>query len=101
MTRVRRLFGWMAGLVGLAALARVLVRRERSTAAATPAQPAPDPAEELRRKLSDSRTEPVAIEEPMVATEPGAEPRESLEERRARVHAKAEAAITEMQEPPA
>ena len=31
MTRVRRLFGWMAGLVGLAALARVLARRERST----------------------------------------------------------------------
>ena len=59
-----------------------------------------DPAEELRRKLDEARTEPSAPAPPDPATAEEA-PRETLDERRARVHAKAEAAIAEMQEPPA
>jgi hypothetical protein len=86
----------MAGLAGVAALARYLARRERAKAAVAPSVPATDPADELRRKLSESRSEPSATDEPVDVTEPP----ESLEERRARVHAKAEAAIAEMQEPP-
>ena len=98
---MRRLFGWVAGLVGIAAAARYLARRSR---AATPS-PAPsttqaDPAEALRRKLDEARTEPSAPAPPDPATAEEA-PRETLDERRARVHAKAEAAIAEMQEPPA
>lgn len=98
---MRRLFGWVAGLVGIAAAARYLARRSR---AATPS-PAPsttqaDPAEALRRKLDEARTEPSAPAPPDPAT-PEEAPRETLDERRARVHAKAEAAIAEMQEPPA
>ena len=98
---MRRLFGWVAGLVGIAAAARYLARRSR---AATP-PPAPsttqaDPAEALRRKLDEARTEPSAPAPPDSATAEAAA-RETLDERRARVHAKAEAAIAEMQEPPA
>jgi hypothetical protein len=96
MQDVRRLFGWMAGLVSIAALARVLARRRRrETHAAEQQAVAQDPAEELRRKLSESR-------EAAGATEPSdpPEPTESLEERRSRVHAKAQEAIDAMQDAP-
>ena len=97
---MRRLFGWVAGLVGIAAAARYLARRSR---AATPYAPTTrsegDPADALRRKLSETRAEPpsAAPADPAPVDE---EPRETIDERRARVHAKAEAAIAEMQEPP-
>ncbi len=83
MDDVRRLFGWMAGLVSIAALARVLARRRRDERrAAEPQAVAQDPAEELRRKLSETR-------EAAGATEPSGEPERTatLEERRSRVHA--------------
>lgn len=101
MASVRRLFGWVAGLVGIAAAARYLARRSRA-AAPPPAPPTTgtDPAEALRRKLDETRTEAPAPPPPDTATADET-PRETLEERRARVHAKAEAAIAEMQEPPA
>jgi hypothetical protein len=101
MASVRRLFGWVAGLVGIAAAARYLARRSRAVAAA-PAPPTTgtDPAEALRRKLDEARTDGPAPPPPDAATAEEV-PRETLEERRARVHAKAEAAIAEMQEPPA
>jgi hypothetical protein len=91
---VRRLFGWTAGLVGIAALARLLAaRRHRAEAPALPpALPAEDPADELRRKLAESRDPGAAGAGP---TEP-TEPKESLEERRARVHAKAQEALSAM-----
>jgi hypothetical protein len=92
---VRRLFGWTAGLVGIAALARlVAARRSRTQAPALPppAPPAADPAEELRRKLAQSRDTNVSAPESVEASEP----RESLEERRARVHAKAQEALSAM-----
>jgi hypothetical protein len=96
MQDVRRLFGWMAGLVSIAALARVLARRRRDERrAAEPQAVAQDPAEELRRKLSETR-------EAAGATEPSGppEPTETLEDRRSRVHAKAQEAIDAMQDAP-
>jgi hypothetical protein len=101
--RVRRLFGWMAGLVGIAALARVLARRRRPRRPQTLSSPgnAPDPAEELRRKLTETRAgstvEPASTSVPTSSPPP----QESLEERRSRVHAKAQEAIEAMQDPPA
>jgi hypothetical protein len=96
---VRRLFAWMAGLVGIAALARVLARRSRHEASSEAAAPAADPAEELRRKLSATRATP---DEPPDSQDiaPPAAPDETLEERRSRVHAKAQEAIEAMQDPP-
>jgi hypothetical protein len=89
---VRRLFGWTAGLVGIAALARlVAARRNRAQAPVLP-PPAPDPADELRRKLAESRD----AESPAAEPAKGPEPKVSLEERRARVHAKAQEALSAM-----
>ena len=100
---MRKLFGWMAGLVGIAALARILATRR--TGAPTPAPttiaPAADPAEALRRKLSETREETGAAA--VTASTGAPEPMEPLEERRARVHAKAQEAMDAMdalQEPP-
>ena len=90
----------MAGLVGIAALARLLARRRVYHRAPAPRSEAPpsaaDPAEELRRKLSETRT---TTDEPARGAEP-APPAETLEERRSRVHAKAQEAIQAMQDPP-
>jgi hypothetical protein len=94
MVAVRRLFGWMAGLVSIAALARVLARRRRHEA---PPVVVGDPADELRQKLSETREAPVeAPPEPPAPPEPD----ETLDERRSRVHAKAQEAIEAMQDAP-
>ena len=102
---MRKLFGWMAGLAGIAALARIVAARRAHVAAPVPttiAPPAADPAEALRRKLSEARNDPeAATETPSTTAAP--EPTETLEERRARVHAKAHEAMDAMdalQEPP-
>jgi hypothetical protein len=96
MVAVRRLFGWIAGLVSIAALARVLARRRRhETPPPEPAAGAGDPADELRRKLSETREEAEATESPGTAG-----PTETLDERRSRVHAKAQEAIEAMQDTP-
>lgn len=89
----------MAGLVGIAALARVLARRH-GPRALPPARPTsgPDPADELRRKLSETRE--AAAADPPAAPPPPTEPVETLDERRSRVHRKAQDAIQAMQEPP-
>jgi hypothetical protein len=89
---VKRAFASLAGLIGIAALGRWLAKRTHPVASpvepveATPA----DPAEELRRKLADAR-----VAEPDVAPVPEP-PDETLDERRARVHAKAREAIDSM-----
>jgi hypothetical protein len=100
---VRRLFAWTAGLVGIAALGRLLAARRahREAPALPPPRQEQDPAEELRRRLAASRddTGPGAESAP----EPSA-PTESLDDRRARVHAKAQEAVSAMdalEEPPA
>ena len=87
--RVKRSLAWLAGIAGIAALGRMLARR-RQPAECAAEQPAAatldDPAEELRRKLADQR-------QPAPAPAPTGE---SLEERRARIHAKAREAIEAM-----
>lgn len=98
---MRRLFGWMAGLVGIAALARLLAtRRARLEAPAPPRSlPPPDPADELRRKLAETRAQPAEA-----TVEAPAAGEEAIDVRRARVHAKAQEALDAMealQEPPA
>ena len=96
---MKRALASLAGLIGLAALGRWLAQRRGpaepmadtvadAVAAPIAAETADDPAEELRRKLADARdTEP----EHAQAAEP-----ESLDERRARVHAKARETIDAM-----
>ena len=95
---MKRAFASLAGLIGIAALGRWLAKRTHPGASpvepvdATPpaAATAADPAEELRRKLADAR-----VAEPDVAPAPEP-PDETLDERRARVHAKAREAIDSM-----
>ena len=106
---MRRLIGWMAGLTGVAALAKLLHKRPQP--ALPPAQPTggDDPAEELRRKLAEARataaTTPDTPPAEAPPTEADAVPDEpapvspSIEERRADVHARAQAAIDSMRSP--
>jgi hypothetical protein len=109
---MRKLLTWLAVTLGIAALVRKL--RQRRAAAETggehvpgvtpppepasvePAdQPDADPADELRQKLAESRTEaPPAAEATPSAPEAG-----SVEERRAEVHEQARAALDEMRPP--
>jgi hypothetical protein len=84
----------MAGVVSIAALARLLSRRHRHE----PAAPEPDPADELKSKLAAAR-EPEQPEP--VPAEPPQEADTSLEARRAQVHEKAQQAIDEMRGPEA
>jgi hypothetical protein len=112
---MRRLVRWIAGLVSIAALAKLLGRHRRSVA--TPVEPAlePDPAEELRRKLAEVRSSApaAAADEPAataaaeapdpaptadVAPAPSEEQAPSIEERRAAIHARAQEAIDAMKE---
>ena len=91
-----RLFGWIAGLVGIAALARVLARRSRRAQRAIAPAPVEDPAEALRQKLVETRESDTDDAGPgSVATED--DRTESIEKRRARVHAKAHEALEAME----
>ena len=96
---MKRSLAWLAGIVGIAALGRMLSRRKSAPAPdehSTPidtvtdeaaVDPAADPAEELRRTLAAKR-QPDEVG--------GPEADETLEERRARVHAKAREAMEAM-----
>lgn len=88
---MRKLLAWVAGALGLVALWRALRRHEAAEAPA-----GPDPAEELRRTLAERR----AAEEPAPVTPPPTpDPeRPSLDERRRRVHERAQKAIDAMRE---
>jgi len=96
---VRRSLTWLAGAVGLAALLRHLSRRRAPVAA--PSAPAPppvapveeDPADELRRRLADRQGGDPGDANGDTVPEP-----EDLEQRRARVHAKAQEAIDSMRD---
>jgi hypothetical protein len=92
---VGRLFGWIAGLVGIAALARVLARRSRRTQPAVAPPPSADPAETLRQKLAETRGSTATVEPQ--APDTAADRTVTLEERRARVHAKAHEALEAME----
>jgi hypothetical protein len=102
---MRRLLGWIGGVVGGIAAYRWL-RGRPSVASERSAEPAPDAAderaEELRAKLAESRVaepmveeppprEPVAEHEPEPVSEP-----EPPEERRARIHEEGRAALDDM-----
>jgi hypothetical protein len=80
-------------VVGLAALLRS-VRKRQHQASAPATGPGTDPAEELRSALAETKAEeppsPAAPEEPP-----------SLEERRRKVHERAQEAIDAMNDPPA
>ena len=103
---MRRLLTWIAGGLGVVALLRQLLRRQPlPPPAPPPAESAEaDPAEELRAKLeqardtADDREEFDAAEGTPVDTVEAtpAEPTNSLEERRRRVHDKAQEALGQM-----
>ena len=96
---MKRALASLAGLVGIAALGALARATQASRRAGrrAPGGRRPrqrrrtDPAEELRRKLADAR---VAEPDAEQAQEPA--PAETLDERRARVHAKAREAIDAM-----
>jgi hypothetical protein len=110
---MRNLVRWMAGLAGIAALAKLVRARPRTVPAlphgeSTTDEPISDepqggdPAAELRRKLADARSgAPGTTEESAVAVaatdeRSPEEPERSLEERRAEIHARAQDAIEAM-----
>jgi hypothetical protein len=86
---MRRRLTWLLVTLGIAALVR---RLRRKTEAQVDTDETADPADELRRKLADSRSE----EEETPAPEP---PADTVEERRADVHQQGRAALDEMNEP--
>lgn len=95
---MKRALGWIAGLVGIAALGRWLAGR--ATRVRTPRPAGADPAAELRRRLDATRIEDAAPGGPELEPKPeAAEPDErSLEERRSDVHRRAQDAIDAMRE---
>lgn len=93
---MRRLLTWFLVTVGIAAILRRLKRRRAASAELEPAPPAPedDPADELRRKLAETRP---TVEEAAPAEPPLSEA--SVEDRRAEVHDQGRSALDEMREP--
>jgi hypothetical protein len=94
---MRRLFGWMAGLASVAALAKLYHRRRHEPPPADAADHEPHPAEELRRKLDEVRaTEPADDAAEPTADDSAEASSTTIEERRAAVHARAQEAIDAM-----
>lgn len=110
---MRNLVRWIAGLAGVAALARLVRARSRTNPTLPHGEPASDtpvggeleggdPAAELRRKLADARSgAPGTIEDSAAAVagpdeSSPEEPERTLEERRAEIHARAQDAIDAM-----
>ena len=77
---MRRLYAWLAGFVGGAAVYRALKRTSRSAVEV-------DPASELKAKLAEARA----------GDEKAPEPDPDVEARRRSVHDRAREAIDEMQ----
>jgi hypothetical protein len=96
---MRRVLTWLAGGLGAAAVVRQLLRRHPAPARPSPGPTTVDPAEELRARLeqargtADDRDEFDAAEGTPVDE---VERPSSLEERRRRVHDKAQEALGEM-----
>jgi hypothetical protein len=95
---VRKLVTWLLVSLGIAALVRRLRRRDEAAswqAEPPSAEPAPaeaaagDPADELRRRLAESRSADEPAEAP-------AETEATPEERRAEVHEQGRTTIDEM-----
>ena len=88
---MRRRLTWLLVSAGIAALVRRLRRRtnEPTAPADLPATDATsDPADELRRKLAETRSDEERADEPL--------PEASVEDRRAEVHAEGRAALDDM-----
>jgi hypothetical protein len=90
----------LALLLGALGLAGVLYRLAGRRAASPPLAPARDPADELRRKLAESREVLEEREEFESAETPvdRAEPAPDVDERRRRVYEEARAAARRMQD---
>jgi len=87
---VRKLLKWIVVTIGITALARWFKRRGGETEVAVTSEPeTADPAEELRRKLAESRE----ADEPDTSAEA---PEAGVDERRADVHEQGRAALDEM-----
>lgn len=89
---MRKLLKWAIITFGIAALTRWWRARGSDDAGYGATQATADPAEELRRKLAESRGDEPA--EPDVAA---ADAEASVDDRRAEVHAEGRSAIDEMQ----
>jgi hypothetical protein len=84
---MRKLLGWLLVTLGIAALVRRLRRRAESSHPSASTISAGDPADELRRKLAESRSEAAAPEHA---------PQTTVAERRAEVHDEARATLEAM-----
>jgi predicted Zn-dependent protease len=92
--RVKRLLALVAGGLGL----RAFLRR-RSRPGLSTSQLSPDPAEDLRAKLAQTKSqEPEPAPVPEADPEPEPARPETVEDRRADVHAKARRAIDDLGE---
>ncbi|MFO7571250.1 MAG: hypothetical protein R6W48_01430 [Gaiellaceae bacterium] len=92
---MKKLLKWAIITFGVAALARWWRGRGSDEVAAEPSFEAPaagDPADELRRKLAETRPSDEAAETPESAEA-------SVDDRRAEVHAEGRAALDDMQSP--
>lgn len=93
---MRKLVTWIVVTVGIAALVRKL--RQRKAAGAEQVEAGDeDPADELRRKLADTREQPAAEARASQASVP-VTPEATIDERRTEVHDQGRAAIDEMQQ---
>jgi hypothetical protein len=90
---MRRLVTWIVVTLGIAEILRRL-RRRGTKDEITPTREDDDPADELRRKLAESRSE-----EEAAVPEPPTSPEASVEERRANVHGEGRATLDEMRKP--
>jgi hypothetical protein len=86
---VRKLIKIALVALGIRAFLRWRKSRKESQATGATAEPAADPAHELRQKLAESREDETAIE----VEEP---PSQTVAERRAGVHEEGRAALDEM-----
>ena len=89
---MRRLLKWVVVTVGIAAVVRRLRKRSQAEETSGPGADKDDPADELRQKLAESRSDETPVAEPAVAEA-------SVEERRADVHEQGRSTLDEMRGP--
>ena len=85
---MKRLYAWLAGFAGGAAVYRIFRRQPRPV----PPVVARDPADELKAKLAEARAGDEQASDP--------DPDPDVDARRRSVHDRAREAIDEMQTPP-
>ena len=86
---MRKLLKWVVLTIGITALVRWFRRRRAEPEVTAPPETADDPADELRRKLAESR----GADESEVSPET---PEATVEERRADVHEQGRTTLDEM-----